>query len=98
MDDDFYLPRYLDEPERMIIWTTQEFIWISICAMGGLLLKQAVGMLIGLVFSLAILKLLNNIKSKYGKKYLSFWCYWHFPPVNRAGKIFPPSHVRKWFI
>ncbi|MBN9289484.1 MAG: type IV conjugative transfer system protein TraL [Gammaproteobacteria bacterium 39-13] len=98
MEDDFYLPRYLDEPERMIIWTAPEFMWISVCSLGGLLVKQAVGMLVGLIFSLVILKLLNNVKNKYGKRFLSFWCYRNFPPINKIGKIFPPSHIRKWFI
>lgn len=98
VEEDFYLPRYLDEPERMIIWTAPEFVWISICSMMGLIIKQAVGLLVGLLFALLVLKVVNNFKHKHGKKFLVFWCYWHFPPLNKCSKLFPASYVRKWFI
>lgn len=98
MEEDFNVPRYLDEPERMIIWTVPEFIWVSICSMVGLFIKQAVGLLVGLFVSLVVLKIINNLKLKYGNKYLVFWCYWNFPPLNKLGNQFPASHIRKWFI
>lgn len=97
-EDDFYLPRYLDEPERMIFWTLPEFIWISICSLMGLFIKQAVGLTIGLVLSLIVLKVLNGFRQKYGNKFVVFWCYWHFPPITKALRLFPASYIRKWFI
>jgi type IV conjugative transfer system protein TraL len=98
MENDFFLPRYLDEPERLIIWTPKEFALIAVLAIVGLQMKQAIGMLIGFLLAMGILKILNGFKLKYGKNFLQFWCYWNFPPISKNSKIFPPSHIRKWFL
>ena len=98
MQDDYYLPRYLDEPERMIIWTVPEFAFISIFCFMGLFIKQAIGLLVGICFALAALKIIKGFTHKHGRNYLRCLCYWYLPPLDKQTKLFPASAIRQWYL
>jgi conjugal transfer pilus assembly protein TraL len=87
----FYIPKKLDEPERIIIWTLDEF---GVCMAPFVLGIMYSYMTTGLVVGILCFILWRKVKG--GNQDLAFGMfYWHLPLHKLLGlKATPPSHYR----
>lgn len=90
MEKSCIIPRYLDEPERLLLWTIDEVATFIIPMLAGIYSQVFwLGLLGGLVALLTYAK----FKKKFAKQYLGF-CYWHLPAHMFWHKSFAPSSHR----
>jgi len=97
--DELRVPRYLDEPELFPIWTKGESLVVVIPVLGGYCMGKGVGLLIGVVIGVTLLKLFKNFKLKHGRHWFLSWCYWHLPRrflVYNLYQALPKSHIREY--
>lgn len=95
-DNKYKMVEYLDEPERILFFTVDEFL--------GLMIPIAIGlkthhMLFGLLGGILLLYLLNKLKVKRGNDGDSFIqriMYWYFPSRISKLKYIPPSFLRSF--
>ncbi|OGT67601.1 MAG: type IV conjugative transfer system protein TraL [Gammaproteobacteria bacterium RIFCSPHIGHO2_12_FULL_45_9] len=91
--DPHYVPRFLDEPARLMLWTWDEFIVL----MGPIVFCMFVigapvsGMIVGGVLWMG----LKKIKGEQGHFFVYHCLYWYFPLVFGFKKT-PPSFIREW--
>jgi conjugal transfer pilus assembly protein TraL len=86
------LHRFLDEPERILLWTPDEFIALILpLAIGTVVVNGLVGVIAGVV----CWQLLAKVKR--GDALVSFlrWLYWSMPPGLLKTGRFPPAHWRE---
>jgi len=92
MSRDTYVPQYLDEPERFLVFTADELVAVvgplAICTV---LLNFAVGLAISGCAFVALRKL----KQGGGLHRLLWILYWHAPADVLRLKGAPPSHLRE---
>jgi len=93
--DKFYIPSYLDAPNRFFYCTMIEWAIFAVCVMFGLFLK-AFG--IGLISGISFIILSKKIQARIGGHDILSMIYWHFPLWLSSFKFFPLSHKRKYII
>lgn len=91
-DSAFYIPRYLDEPARFLVWTIDEAMAFFMPLFLGLLLNHIVFSLAG---SAACIISLKKFKTWAGRYYRR-WLYWHLPDKLNGLKNTPSSSVREY--
>lgn len=87
----YYIPRYIDEPTKIILWTVDEFIafivpfLILFLCFNAPITAVAVGAV--LVFAL------KKVKGEQGHCFVWHIVYWYLPDVVKF-KQTPPSFMR----
>lgn len=87
----FYIPKYLDEPFRLLFWTVDESIFLFIPIGLGIHLGYTVtGIFLG------VIGLLSWKRAKGGddSNKLQSLLYWHFPSSFCRLKVTPASYQR----
>jgi conjugal transfer pilus assembly protein TraL len=91
--DDFYIPQYLDEPDRFLFFTMDEAIALIgpmfVCWMLNFILT-------GLVLGPAFLMLLRKLKGSEQSNIARYAMYWYLPAEVSRLEATPPSHVRQF--
>lgn len=91
-DQDTYIPQYLDEPERFLVFTPDELIGVVVpLAIGTIVANFAYGLVGGLLVFFGLRKL----KQGGGLNRLLWIGYWHLPADVTRLKATPPSHLRE---
>jgi conjugal transfer pilus assembly protein TraL len=92
MSKEDYIPQYLDEPERYIVFTPDE----AIAAIVPLAVLSALAnFAIGLVGAAAAVLALRKFKEGGPLHRLLWRAYWLAPPGVLKTKATPPSHLRQ---
>lgn len=89
----YYIPRYLDEPLRVIIFTLDELMALVLPYLLGLVLFDAP--LLGLGMGGAAVYGLKRLKGNQGHRFLWYCVYWHTPGWMQL-RYTPASHYRTW--
>lgn len=91
-DNSFYIPQYLDEPQRFLLWTIDEasafFVPLFIGLIGN---HSALGLFMGIACMVGIKKFKTAMGSGYKR-----WLYWHCPAVLINLRGTPSSAVREY--
>ena len=91
--DKHYLPRYLDEPTKIMLWTWDEFFLLMgpafLCIF--ILDTPVTGIVIGGLFLMG----LKKIKGEHGHFFMHHLMYWYLPTLWSFKKT-PPSFIREW--
>lgn len=90
--DKYYIPRYLDEPLKIVFLTIDEIIALVVPILSGLFLFNAP--VIGLILGSGLVLLLKTIKGNEGHYFIYHLAYWHLPQIIKFRST-PPSHVRE---
>jgi len=97
MDNEHYIPRFLDHPKLYPIFTMGETIVIFVPTVTSwLITKSTVGMMLGLIVGMSIFRYLKYFKAKHGEYVLPRMLYWHFPSAMLPLHKFPHSHIREY--
>jgi len=91
MSDKYLIPRRLDDPELIGLWTLDEFIALVVPFAWGILSQH---LFVGLVLSLVGWFVLRKAKAGRASSWLLHLAYWHLPPGFTGMKRTPPSHCR----
>jgi conjugal transfer pilus assembly protein TraL len=91
MSDKYLIPRRLDDPELIGLWTLDEFIALVVPFAWGILTQH---LLTGLVLSLGGWFVLRKAKAGRATSWLLHLAYWHLPPGFTGLKRTPPSYCR----
>ena len=89
--DRFIIPVKLDEPERIGLWTIDEFIAMAGPFLVGILSQH---IMFGIVFGILGWWLLRKAKAGRATSWVVHAAYWYFPPGVMGLRAVPPSHLR----
>lgn len=92
-DNSTYLPTYLDEPERIAIWTMDEALVLLFPIFMGMMLGYA---LVGFIIGAVGLTGYSRIRSKLGHHLLPGLIYWYLPITFSRFVATPPSYIREY--
>lgn len=88
----FYIPQYLDEPTRFLLWTMDETLAFFIPLFISLMMNHTgLGLGVGLVGLIG----LKKFKSKIGVAYKR-WLYWYVPAKALRMQGTPSSVIREY--
>ncbi|WP_430427708.1 type IV conjugative transfer system protein TraL [Parasphingorhabdus sp.] len=91
MADRYLLPRRLDDPELIGLWTIDEFLGLIIPFAWGILAQH---ILIGIFLAFIVWFALRKAKSGRAATHLLHAAYWYLPGSFLGLKATPPSHCR----
>ncbi len=91
MSDKYLIPRRLDDPELIGLWTVDEFVAMVGPFLWGVLSEHIV---IGLGLAAVAWVALRKLKSGRSSSWLLHLGYWHLPSGFFGLKRTPPSHCR----
>ncbi len=89
----YHIPRYLDEPMRIILWTWDELL--AFCVPMGLIYWLSNQLLLGIFIGLSAFFGIKKLKGDQGHYFLKSLAYWHFPEIVRLRKT-PASYIREY--
>lgn len=93
MSDKYHIPQHLDEPFKLILWTTDELIALSF---PFLFFTFVLNMTImGFITGIILLFALKKIKGEQGHFFIYNIMYWYFPAIIHFRKT-PRSYLREW--
>jgi conjugal transfer pilus assembly protein TraL len=92
MMDKYRIPRHLDAPFKIIIWTADELIVFLVPFV--LCMTMFNSPVIGVALGIGLVMLLNKLKGEEGQHFILHLMYWYLPPVIRY-KATPPSYLRE---
>lgn len=92
-DQKYYIPRYLDEPMRIILWTWDELLVFGIPLAAIYWLSNQ--LLIGIFVGLAALFGLKKLKGDQGHYFIKSFAYWHLPEIICLRRT-PASYIREY--
>lgn len=87
------IPRYLDEPERVLFWTMDELLILLVPIFVGIACDFAA---LGLFVGIAGVALYSRLKARIGEHFFSGVLYWYLPPWLSRFKATPPSYIREY--
>ena len=87
------IPQHLDEPERMILFTLDEFIVICMISVSGLLIDK---LLEGIVAAFLFYYFYLKLKAGFSPSYFKRKIYWYFPSSMLQLKRSPDSLIREF--
>jgi conjugal transfer pilus assembly protein TraL len=88
----YYIPRYLDDPERWLFWSMDEAIMIIAPLIFGIYMGN---LLISLVASFILYTSWRKIKGTEQANLAVYAFYWFFPKaLTRLAS--PPSYIRSY--
>jgi len=90
-NDKYQIPKYLDDPFKIVLFTLDEFLALVIPFFIGLWVFDfpICGSIVGAIMVFA----LKKIKGERGHYYLYHLMYWYLPPLRKFRST-PPSHMR----
>ncbi|MFI5303526.1 MAG: type IV conjugative transfer system protein TraL [Nitrospiria bacterium] len=89
-DDDFKIPRHIDDPQRFMFWELDELgVMVSFMMIGVLFNFFFVGTVLGIIFMF----MLSKIKSGRPRGFFMHWLY-HKNLIDIPG--LPPSEVKEF--
>lgn len=88
--DKYYIPKYLDEPTKLIIFTIDELVILVIPILIGLFTDK---LLLGLTMGFGLMSLLKKLKGEEGHYFIYHLLYWYVPQLVKL-KSTPPSYIR----
>jgi len=91
--DKSHVPRYLDEPTRIILWSVDEVIIFVVPFF--ILLWGFDQTILGVVTGVVLVLGLRKLKGEQGHYFLYSIMYWHLPAMVRF-KSTPPSLYREF--
>ena len=91
MADRYLLPRRLDDPELIGLWTIDEFLGLIIPFAWGILAQH---ILVGIFLAFIVWFALRKAKSGRTATHLLHAAYWCLPGSFLGLKATPPSHCR----
>lgn len=91
MSSDYTIPRHLDDPELIGLWTLDEFLILCVPFVSGVLFQQV---LIGLSTSIVVWLLYRKFKAGRSIYWVLHLAYWHLPGRFFGLKLAPPSSNR----
>lgn len=89
--DQFWIPQYLDEPERILFFTLDEAMILFSPFVLGIVMEH---LLIGLLLGIAGLYSYRKLKGTHGKSVMLYAKYWYLPASMSRMIFTPPSHIR----
>ena len=91
--DKYLIPQYLDEKDRILIFTPLEALMLVICLVLGVVTKHLFLFifLAGLIFYV-----LRKADQASMSKRLKEYVYWSMPSALSKLKAFPPSYIREY--
>ncbi|ODU77582.1 MULTISPECIES: type IV conjugative transfer system protein TraL [Novosphingobium] len=89
--DRFTIPRHLDDPELIGIWTLDEFLVMFIPFFWGVLTQHVV---IGLVGAVGTWFGYRKARAGRSMSWILHAGYWHLPGAFFGLRVCPPSHLR----
>lgn len=90
--DKYYLPRHLDVPFKVAVWTLDEvFVFAVPFFMAFLLLDSP---LAGILTGVLGVVMLKKMKGEEGHYFVLHLAWWYLPPFINW-RATPPSHVRQ---
>jgi conjugal transfer pilus assembly protein TraL len=92
-DDKYYIPRYIDEPTKIILWTVDEFIAFMVPFLILFLCFNAP--ITAVAIGMALVLALKKIKGEHGHYFLLNVMYWYLPEMVKF-KQTPPSYMRNF--
>ncbi len=91
MSDKYQIPRRLDDPELIGLWTVDEFIAIIVPFAWGILAQH---LFIGIGLAVTAWFALRKAKAGRASSWLRHLAYWYLPSSFTGMKRTPPSHCR----
>lgn len=88
----YFIPRRLDEPERIAFWTLDEALVLLLPILTGLIMSWV---LTGFVLGLSLFMALKKFKGNGSTNLVRFALYWFLPNVFRL-QATPCSAVRRY--
>ena len=88
----YYIPQYLDEPQRIIVWTIDEAVGFIIPFL--IFLIGFNSPVIGFLAGGSVLFAFTKLKGQRGPKYVWHLAYWYLPPLLGLRST-PASHLRQ---
>lgn len=89
--DRYVIPGKLDDPERIGLWTIDEFVAMAGPFFIGILIQQ---ILWGIGFGVLGWWALRKAKAGRAGSWLVHMAYWYFPSGVMGIRSVPPSHLR----
>ena len=89
--DKYQIPRFLDDPFKIILWTVDEFLALVMPLFVLLVFFDAP--ITGVVIGVLAMFLLKKLKGEQGHYFLHALVYWHLPQIV-VFKSTPPSYIR----
>lgn len=89
--DRYVIPRRLDEPERIGLWTIDEFVVMAGPFFVGILIGH---LIFGILFGFLGWWGLRKAKAGRATSWLLHMGYWHLPPGVTGIRAIPPSYLR----
>lgn len=90
MSDKYLVPRHLDDPELIGLWTLDEFLAMAVPFIWGVLGKHII---IGLVLAVVAWWAFRKAKAGRASTWVFHACYWYLPGLV-ALRVTPPSFCR----
>jgi conjugal transfer pilus assembly protein TraL len=91
MTDRYIIPRHLDDPELIGLWTIDEFAGMIVPFAWGILAQH---IFIGIGLAMATWYVLRKAKAGRASAWVLHAAYWYLPGSLLGLKITPPSHCR----
>ena len=91
MTDPYIVPQRLDDPERIGLWTLDEFLVLAVPFGWGILSQHV---LLGLVGAAGAWFAFRKAKNGRASSWIIHWAYWHLGAGFVPLKATPPSHCR----
>ena len=91
--DKYYVPQYLDEKDRILIFTPLEALMLVICLVLGVVTKH---LFLFIFMAGLIFYLLRKADQASMSKRLKEYVYWYMPAPLSKLKAFSPSYIREY--
>lgn len=89
--DRYVIPGKLDEPERIGLWTIDEFVAMAGPFVMGILVQHIIW---GICFGILGWWVLRKAKAGRAGSWLIHMAYWYFPSGVMGIRAVPPSYLR----
>ncbi len=89
----YAIPRYLDEPKRLMLWTVDEVTAFLLPL--SLIYWLSDSLLVGIAIGFISFFGLKKLKGDQNQSFLRALLYWYLPPIIRFRKT-PPSFIREY--
>ncbi|MEL6859493.1 MAG: type IV conjugative transfer system protein TraL [Pseudomonadota bacterium] len=90
-DRTYKVPRWLDVPEKILVFTIDEFVAFLGVAGGGIIFWE---IWISMPAAALVVMALRKFKGGENSAKLIHWLYWIMPDTVMRWKAIPPSHQR----
>jgi conjugal transfer pilus assembly protein TraL len=87
----YAIPKHLDDPELIGLWTLDEFLVMIIPFVSGIMFQHIV---LGLLAAIGFWLSYRKIRAGRSMSWILHFGYWYLPGEFFGLKSFPPSHLR----